>query len=160
MFISVFFENLGKGLYTPAGYAGLINYYIKASHSPAAWKAVMGLATSHAAMAAPIQALTEISLGILLVIGLLTRPVHRTGRFECPPAPADSGTRTRRSTDQGRRDPRSDRFRHCGFALLAATGDLSAAHFRWPRDRPKSSPRHAVCFARSFTPTIGSLKLR
>jgi uncharacterized membrane protein YphA (DoxX/SURF4 family) len=75
MLVWVFFENLGKGLYTPAGYAGLINYYIKASHSPAAWKAVMGLAASHAAMAAPMQAMTEISLGILLVVGLLTRPV-------------------------------------------------------------------------------------
>ena len=74
MFVWVFFENLGKGLYTPAGYAGLINDYIKHSHSPAAWKAVMGLAASHAAMAAPMQALTEISLGVLLVIGLLTRP--------------------------------------------------------------------------------------
>jgi uncharacterized membrane protein YphA (DoxX/SURF4 family) len=74
MLVWVFFENLGKGLYTPAGYAGLINNYIKASHSPAAWKAVMGMAASHAAMAAPMQALTEISLGILLVIGLLTRP--------------------------------------------------------------------------------------
>jgi uncharacterized membrane protein YphA (DoxX/SURF4 family) len=75
MLVWVFFENLGKGLYTPAGYAGLINYYIRSSHSPAAWKAVMGLAASHAAMAAPLQALTEISLGILLIIGLLTRPV-------------------------------------------------------------------------------------
>src|SRR6266478_5617361 len=75
MFVWVFFENLGKGLYTPAGYAGLINYYINASHSPAAWKAVMGLAASHAAMAAPLQGMTEISLGILLVIGLFTRPV-------------------------------------------------------------------------------------
>ena len=75
MLVWVFFENLGKGLYTPASYAGLINYYIKASHSPAAWKAVMGLMASHAAMAAPMQALTEISLGILLVVGLLTRPV-------------------------------------------------------------------------------------
>src|ERR1700736_6422616 len=74
MLVWVFFENLRKGLYTPAGYAGLINYYIKASHSPAAWKAVMGLAASHAAMAAPLQAMTEISLGILLVIGLVTRP--------------------------------------------------------------------------------------
>src|SRR5258708_10822718 len=36
MFVWVFFENLGKGAYTPAGYAGLINYYIKSSHSPAA----------------------------------------------------------------------------------------------------------------------------
>jgi len=74
MFVWVFFENLGKGLYTPAGYAGLIHYYIKASHSPAAWKAVMGLAANHAAMAAPMQATAEISLGILLVIGLFTRP--------------------------------------------------------------------------------------
>ena len=74
MFVWVFFENLGKGLYSPAGYAGLINYYIKSSHSPAAWKWVMGLLASHAALAAPMQAMTEISLGILLVIGLLTRP--------------------------------------------------------------------------------------
>ena len=75
MFVWVFFENLGKGLYSPSGYAGLINYYIKSSHSPAAWKWIMGLLASHAALAAPMQAMTEISLGILLVIGLLTRPV-------------------------------------------------------------------------------------
>src|SRR5258705_8526439 len=74
MFVWVFFENLGKGLYTPAAYAGLINHYIEAGHSPAAWKWVMGLMASHAAMVAPMQAATEISLGILLVIGLLTRP--------------------------------------------------------------------------------------
>ena len=75
MFVWVFFENLGKGLYTPSGYAGLINYYIQHDHAPALWKAVMEAAASHAAMAAPIQAITEIGLGILLVVGLLTRPV-------------------------------------------------------------------------------------
>jgi len=74
MFVWVFFENLGKGLYTAGGYAGLINYYIKSGHSPAAWKSVMALAANHAAMAAPMQAAAEITLGILLVIGLLTRP--------------------------------------------------------------------------------------
>jgi uncharacterized membrane protein YphA (DoxX/SURF4 family) len=74
MLVWVFFENMGKGLYTPAGYAGLINYYIQHDHAPAIWKTVMGLAASHAAMAAPMQAVTEIGLGILLVIGLLTRP--------------------------------------------------------------------------------------
>lgn len=74
MFVWVFFENLGKGLYTPAGYAGLIRHYIEAGHAPVAWKAVMALAAGHAAMAAPTQALTEIALGILLVTGLLTRP--------------------------------------------------------------------------------------
>lgn len=75
MLVWVFFENLGKGLYTAGGYAGLINYYIKTSHSPAAWKSIMGFMASHAAMAAPMQALTEISLGILLIFGLITRPV-------------------------------------------------------------------------------------
>ncbi len=74
MFVWVFFENLGKGLYTPGGYAGLINYYIKQGHAPAVWKSVMGLAANHATMAAPAQAVTEISLGILLVLGLFTRP--------------------------------------------------------------------------------------
>jgi len=74
MFVSVFFENLGKGTYSPAGYAGVINYYIKSSHSPAVWKAVMELTVSHAAIAAPLQAMTEIALGVLLVIGLFTRP--------------------------------------------------------------------------------------
>lgn len=74
MFLWVFFENLGKGLYTAWGYANLINNYIKTSHSPDAWKAVMGLMASNAVIAAPLQALTEISLGILLLIGLCTRP--------------------------------------------------------------------------------------
>ena len=75
MFVWVFFENLGKGGYTPAGYAGVINYYIKNSHSPAAWKWVMGLMASHSAMAAPLQGTVEITVGILLILGLLTRPV-------------------------------------------------------------------------------------
>lgn len=74
MFIWVFFENLGKGLYTQSGYAQLINNYIKQGHAPAVWKSVMALMASHAQMAAPLQAATEISLGILLVLGLLTRP--------------------------------------------------------------------------------------
>jgi len=75
MFVWVFFENLGKGLYTASGYAGLINDYIENSSAPAVWKSVMALAASHASMAAPLQGLTEISLGVLLLLGLFTRPV-------------------------------------------------------------------------------------
>src|ERR1700741_819054 len=74
MFVGVFFENLGKGLYTPSGYAGLINYYIQHDHAPAIWKAIMAAAASPAAMAAPLQAMKGILLGIVLVLGLLTRP--------------------------------------------------------------------------------------
>jgi uncharacterized membrane protein YphA (DoxX/SURF4 family) len=74
MFISVFFENKAKGLYTAAGYSGLINHYIKAGTAPAVWKAVMTLAAQNASAAAPAQAVTEFSLGVLLLLGLLTRP--------------------------------------------------------------------------------------
>ena len=83
MFVWVFFENLGKGLYTPAGYAGLINYYIKTSHSPAAWKAVMGLAASHAAMAAPMQAADR----DLARHPARPRSAHAPGRLCCIPVP-------------------------------------------------------------------------
>ena len=75
MFVWVFFENYGKGLYTPGGYAALIQWYIQNSASPAAWKAVMSLAVANARVAAPMQGLSELSFGILLILGLLTRPV-------------------------------------------------------------------------------------
>ena len=81
MFFWVFFENKGKGLYTPAGYAGLINYYIKSSHSPAVWKWVMGIMASHASMAAPMQGVAEFSLGVLLLLGLFTRPAALVAFF-------------------------------------------------------------------------------
>jgi uncharacterized membrane protein YphA (DoxX/SURF4 family) len=74
MLVWVFFENLGKGLYKPSNYASLINSYIEKGHAPAVWKSVMALAANHASMAAPLQGVTEISLGVLLVIGLFTRP--------------------------------------------------------------------------------------
>ena|SRR5271168_3152020 len=73
MLVGVFFENLGKNLYTPMGYAGLINNYIQHDRAPALWKSVMALAASHASVAAPLQGFTEISLGVLLLLGLFTR---------------------------------------------------------------------------------------
>jgi uncharacterized membrane protein YphA (DoxX/SURF4 family) len=75
LFVSVFFENLGKGLYSPSGYSGLINYYIEKGHGPQALKSVMALMASHATLAGPMQGLTEISFGVLLLVGFLTRPV-------------------------------------------------------------------------------------
>ena len=74
MFVWVFFENLGKDLYKPSNYAGLINDYIQNGSAPAVWKSVMALMAAHASMAAPLQGMTEISLGVLLVLGLFTRP--------------------------------------------------------------------------------------
>lgn len=73
-FAWVFFENLGKGLYKPAAYAGLIKYYIEKDTAPAVWKSVMAQMAGHASVAAPLQGMTEISVGVLLLLGLLTRP--------------------------------------------------------------------------------------
>lgn len=75
LFISVFFENLRKGLYSPSGYSGLINFYIEKGHAPQLLKSVMALMANHATVAGPLQGFTEITFGVLLLIGLLTRPV-------------------------------------------------------------------------------------
>src|ERR1043166_185593 len=75
LFVWVFFENLGKGLYSPSGYSGLINYYIEKGHAPQLLKSVMAVMASHASVAGPMQGVTEITFGVLLFIGLLTRPV-------------------------------------------------------------------------------------
>lgn len=75
LFICVFFENLRKGLYSPSGYSGLINYYIQKGQGPQLLKAVMAFMANHASFAGPMQGFTEITFGVLLLIGLLTRPV-------------------------------------------------------------------------------------
>ena len=75
MFLWVFFENYGKGLYTPGGYAELIKWYAENGAAPAIWKSVMNLAATHARVAAPMQGVAEFSFGLLLILGLLTRPV-------------------------------------------------------------------------------------
>jgi uncharacterized membrane protein YphA (DoxX/SURF4 family) len=75
LFVWVFFENYRKGLYGPSGYSGLINYYIEKGHGPQLLKSVMAFMASHANIAGPMQALTEIAFGVFLIIGFLTRPV-------------------------------------------------------------------------------------
>ena len=75
LFVWVFCENLGKGLYSPSGYSGLINYYIEKGHGPQLLKGVMAFMANHASFAGPMQGVTEITFGVLLVLGLFTRPV-------------------------------------------------------------------------------------
>ncbi len=75
LFVSTFFENLHKDLYTAKGYAGLIHYYIQYGHAPAVWKQVMGLMAAHSAIAGPGQAVFEASVGVFLILGLFSRPV-------------------------------------------------------------------------------------
>jgi uncharacterized membrane protein YphA (DoxX/SURF4 family) len=75
LFVWVFFENLGKHLYSPGPYAGLIRFYIQKGAAPAFWKSVMAATAAHASIAAPLQGLTEIAFGALLLLGLFSRPV-------------------------------------------------------------------------------------
>jgi uncharacterized membrane protein YphA (DoxX/SURF4 family) len=75
LFVWVFFENLGKNLYTSDGYAGLINFYINESTAPKGWKGVMRVVADNAPFFAPLQAVSEITFGVLLLLGVFTRPV-------------------------------------------------------------------------------------
>jgi uncharacterized membrane protein YphA (DoxX/SURF4 family) len=75
LFVWVFFENLGKGAYTPAGYKGVIDYYVKNGHSPDVWKAIISVAAANARIVAPLQAATELGFGVCLVAGIATRVV-------------------------------------------------------------------------------------
>ena len=75
LFVWVFFENLGKGAYTPAGYKGVIAYYVKNGHSPAAWKSIMSVLAANARIVAPLQAATELGFGVFLLTGTATRLV-------------------------------------------------------------------------------------
>jgi uncharacterized membrane protein YphA (DoxX/SURF4 family) len=74
LFVSTFFENLGKGLYSAEGYAKLIRYYIQYGHAPTVWKQVMEFNAAHAAIAGPMQAVLEASLGVALILGFFSRP--------------------------------------------------------------------------------------
>ena len=73
MFVWVFFENYGKGGYTPAGYRGVIEYYLKSGHAPAVWKSVMAFVADHASVAGPLQAVSELAFGVALVTGTASR---------------------------------------------------------------------------------------
>jgi len=73
LFASTFFENLEKGLYSAGGYAGLIRSYVDHGHAPAVWKAVMVSVAAAAVFTAPLQAMLEASLAVLLLIGLFAR---------------------------------------------------------------------------------------
>jgi uncharacterized membrane protein YphA (DoxX/SURF4 family) len=70
LFVSVFFENLHKDLYTADGSAGLIQFYTDKGVAPGPWKDVMGFIGDNSSVFAPLQAAFELTLGILLVLGI------------------------------------------------------------------------------------------
>src|ERR1700716_2109816 len=73
MFVWVCLENLVKVAYSPSGYKGVIDYYLKNGHAPAVWKGVMSVMAANARIVAPLQAVTELGFGVFLVAGAATR---------------------------------------------------------------------------------------
>jgi uncharacterized membrane protein YphA (DoxX/SURF4 family) len=72
VFVSTFFENLNKHLYEAKGYTALILRYRAEGTAPGAWKDVEKFIADHASFFAPVQAVFELSLGVLLVLGIGT----------------------------------------------------------------------------------------
>src|SRR5437763_9791552 len=72
VFVSVFFENLNKHLYESKGYAALITGYRVEGNAPGAWKDFERFISDHGSFFAPAQAVFELGLGVLLVLGLGT----------------------------------------------------------------------------------------
>lgn len=75
LFLSVWASNLNKGLYGADEYAALINGYADDGDAPGEWKEVMRLVADNASIFANLQFLAELAFGVLLVLGLFTRPV-------------------------------------------------------------------------------------
>jgi hypothetical protein len=73
LFVSVFFDNLAKGLYSPEGYARLIRDFAghRDATAPAFWReGVMPFFADGSAVFGPLQGVTEAGLGVALVLGV------------------------------------------------------------------------------------------
>jgi hypothetical protein len=76
LFITVFFENLAFNRYTADGYERLIDRYAGENNAPGFWSdGVMGFFADHSEVFAPLQFLTELGFGVLLVLGIATGAV-------------------------------------------------------------------------------------
>jgi uncharacterized membrane protein YphA (DoxX/SURF4 family) len=69
--ITVWFENLAYERYTAAGYERLIERYAERNDAPGFWSdGVMAFFADNSDLFAPVQAVTEMAFGLLLVLGL------------------------------------------------------------------------------------------
>jgi len=75
LFLSVWGSNVNKGLYGADQYAALIRSYVEEGNAPGVWKDLMGAIADGAAVFSKLQLVTELALGVLLTLGLLTRVV-------------------------------------------------------------------------------------
>ena len=74
LFLTQFWSNFHDGNFTEKGYHRLITSYVGRSNSPAFWKDVERFIADHASIFLVLQAIGELTLGVLLVLGLV-RPL-------------------------------------------------------------------------------------
>lgn len=74
LFITQWYSNLTKGLYTPEGLEGLFNYYFNASGNPLLWYQtfINSAILPNAAIYGSFQFVTELLMGLALLAGFLT----------------------------------------------------------------------------------------
>ena len=75
LFLSVWVQNVRKGLYSADGFAGLTRHYRDTGSAPGIWKDVMGWIANHANVIGPFQMVGELAMGALLLVGVATRLV-------------------------------------------------------------------------------------
>lgn len=75
LFLTVWGSNLNKGLYGPESYANLINSFADSGDSPGVWKSIMSFVADQAAVTSKLQLVTELTFGVLLLLGIATRLV-------------------------------------------------------------------------------------
>jgi uncharacterized membrane protein YphA (DoxX/SURF4 family) len=73
LFLTVWASNLDKGLYGAGEYAALIRSYADEGDAPGRWKELMELVADGAPLFSKAQLVTELTLGVLLVLGVATR---------------------------------------------------------------------------------------
>ena len=73
LFLTVWASNVDKGLYGADQYAALIRSYMNEGDAPGLWKDLMGVIADGAAVFSKLQLVTELALGVLLTVGLVTR---------------------------------------------------------------------------------------
>jgi len=57
------------------GYKGVIDFYINKGSAPAIWKAIESVLAANARIVAPMQAMSALGFGVLLIAGVATRVV-------------------------------------------------------------------------------------
>jgi uncharacterized membrane protein YphA (DoxX/SURF4 family) len=73
LFCTVFFENVAFNRYTADGYQRLIDRYAAENDAPGFWSdGVMAFFAANSEVFAPLQFLTELGFGVLLVLGVAT----------------------------------------------------------------------------------------